>query len=258
MRVNSEIGKVLAPKRPFQDRYLLYTQSVETISVRWSRGTNGMANRMMMKMNVKKNSLLGCVAVVLVVMLSTVAWSIPDPTEQLRPYIDKITDIISASSEKELKDPALVDKVMEVAHKGFDFQEMSKRVLGRQWKKLSPADQEHFIGLFTQLLQHAYVSQIKDYSGQKISFVKHRIKGRRAEVQTLIIDRERKVAVSYIMLLKDDQWKAYDIVVEGVSLVRNYLEQFRTVIRQDGYAELTKKLEQRIQHLQENPLVGKG
>lgn len=215
-----------------------------------------MTNRMGRMRKTQKKCFIGLFALVCVVLLSKAAWSIPDPTEQLRPFINKITDIISTSSSQELKDPALVDRVMDIAQEGFDFREMSKRVLGREWKKLSADDQEHFVSLFTQLLQYAYVSQIKNYSGQRIAFVKHRIKGRRAEVQTLLIDREKKIPVSYIMLLKGGQWKVYDIVIEGVSLVRNYLEQFREVIRKNGYAGLTRKLEEKIEDLQEAPPVG--
>ena len=53
------------------------------------------------------------------------------------------------------------------------------------------------------------------------------------------------------MLLKDDKWMVYDIVVEGVSLVRNYMEQFKEILRRDGYASLVKQVEGKIAELEQ-------
>lgn len=138
-----------------------------------------------------------------------------------------------------------------VVRERFDFQEMSKRVLGKQWRQLSAQEQGHFEDLFTQLLQYAYVGKIDEYSGQKIEFVQQRIKGDRAEVQTLLIDDQRTIPISYILLLKGEEWMAYDIVVEGVSLVRNYMEQFQQILSKDGYSALLDQMKSKISQLEQ-------
>lgn len=180
----------------------------------------------------------------------------PDPTEQLRPFVDKIVNILT---DPELQgDEACIkrrEKVMAVARERFDFGEMSKRVLGTQWRKLSDGEQEQFVGLFTTLLEHAYIGKIEDYSQQKVEFKSQRIKDDRAQVETDLIDEDVVIPVSYIMILKGGNWMVYDIVVEGVSLVRNYMEQFKEIIRKDGYASLLKLMEDKIKELETS--VGK-
>lgn len=170
----------------------------------------------------------------------------PDPTEQLKPFLKKVTDTLSDPSLKVLPKKEQCQRIVTIARERFDFQEMTKRVLGQQWRKLDTKEQQNFERLFTQLLQYAYVGKIEEYAGQKIEYVQQRIKEDRAEVQTLLVDKEKSIPVSYIMLLKDNDWMTYDVVVEGVSLIRNYMEQFKDILRNDGYPGLVKQVEEKI------------
>jgi len=175
----------------------------------------------------------------------------PDPTQQIRPVVEKVVAILT--------DPAMQgdDKcakrrkmVMDVIQERFDFREMSKRVLGRQWRKLSDEEKVTFTGLFTTLLEHAYIGKIEDYSRQKVVFKGQRIKRNKAQVETVLIDANVAIPVSYIMILKNNEWKAYDIIVEGVSPIRNYMEQFKEIIRKDGYDSLVARMQTRIKELE--------
>lgn len=174
-----------------------------------------------------------------------------DPTEQMRPFLNKVTTLLADSSLKQASRQEQCQRMIVVVRERFDFQEMSKRVLGKQWRQLSAQEQGHFEDLFTQLLQYAYVGKIDEYSGQKIEFVQQRIKGDRAEVQTLLIDDQRTIPISYILLLKGEEWMAYDIVVEGVSLVRNYMEQFQQILSKDGYSALLDQMKSKISQLEQ-------
>ena len=180
----------------------------------------------------------------------------PDPTEQLRPFMDRIVSILT---DPELQgDENCIqrrDEVMKVASERFDFDEMSKRVLGKEWRKMNDDEKKHFVFLFTKLLEHAYIGKIESYSKQKVIFKNQRIKNDRAQVVTDVVDKNVIVSVSYIMLLEGDLWKVYDIVVEGVSLVRNYMEQFKQIIRKEGYAKLLKQVEDKVSELEQG--IGK-
>lgn len=72
-----------------------------------------------------------------------------------------------------------------------------------------------------------------------------RIKGKRAQVTTLIPYEESKIPVHYIMQREVDRWMVYDINIEGVSLVRNYTEQFRTILHKEQYEGLIKIIEEK-------------
>lgn len=173
-----------------------------------------------------------------------------DPTEQMRPFLGKVTALLADPTLKKASRQEQRQRMIAVVRERFDFREMSKRVLGKQWRELSSQEQAHFEDLFTQLLQYAYVGKIDEYSGQKIEFTQQRIKGDRAEVQTLLIDSQRTIPISYILLLKDEGWMAYDIVVEGVSLVRNYMEQFQQILTREGYPALLEQIKSKINQLE--------
>ncbi|MGD9948452.1 MAG: phospholipid-binding protein MlaC [Desulfobulbus sp.] len=175
----------------------------------------------------------------------------PDPTEQFRPFLDKVTALLADPALKKLSQKEQCQRVIVVVRERFDFQEMSKRVLGRYWSTLSATEQSQFEELFTQLLQYAYVGKIDEYSGQKVEFGQQRIRGERAEVRTLLVDNNRTIPVSYILQLKGGQWMAYDVVVEGVSLIRNYMEQFQQIISKDGYSQLVDQIKNKISQLEQ-------
>ncbi|MDD2466916.1 MAG: ABC transporter substrate-binding protein [Desulfobulbus sp.] len=175
----------------------------------------------------------------------------PDPTAQFRPFLDKVTTLLADPALKRLTKKEQCQRVIVVVRQRFDFQEMSKRVLGRHWRTLSPTEQSQFEELFTQLLQYAYVGKIDEYSGQKVEFTQQRIRGDRAEVQTLLVQGNRTIPVSYILQLQGGQWMAYDVVVEGVSLIRNYMEQFQQIISKDGYPRLVEQIQSKISQLEQ-------
>ncbi len=175
-----------------------------------------------------------------------------DPTEQLRPFVNKLVSIFTdpelLGEEKSLPRR---EKALKAASERFDYKEMSKRVLGKKWRQLGPDEKGNFVALFTQLLEHAYIGKIEGYSKPKVEFKDQRIKGKRAQVNTRIVDTDNVISVSYIMLLKDDKWMVYDIIVEGVSLVRNYMDQFKEILRKDDYASLVKQVEDKITELEQ-------
>lgn len=206
-------------------------------------------------MRIFTSYLLAVTLCMLVVVVDKTAAS-QQPAEQLRPFIDKIVTILKENHSVSGQNQDKVDRIMDAAREGFDFKEMSKRVLGKKWRKLSPVEKAKFEQLFTQLLKYAYVSQMDKYSNQRIEIGNQRVKGKRAEVKTLLVSGDKQVPVSYIMLLKEDQWKVYDIVIEGVSLVRNYLVQFQEILRKEDFAGLTRQMETKIAELRQGSATG--
>lgn len=167
------------------------------------------------------------------------------PTDALQPTLQGMIDV--------LRDPALAgadnketrrQMIMAIAASGFDFKEMSKRVLGKSWRKLNVEQRVHFEVLFTKLLENAYVGKLEDYSGQEIIYKDERIRGNKAAVATIVTSTNTPpLPVSYVMLDKGSGWLVYDMNIEGVSFLRNYREQFRSILRKDKFDGLVKILE---------------
>jgi phospholipid transport system substrate-binding protein len=202
-------------------------------------------------MNVANKTYILLVLLVCSFLFDSSAYAIPGPTEQLRPTLNVLISI--------LIDPALKGddhkverraKIMEHVRKGFDFREMSQRVIGKEWKTLESEKQDHFQELFTKLLENAYIGKFEGYSGQEIKYLEERLKEDRAIVSTQIENNGQEIPVDYIMIKKEERWMVYDINIEGVSLVRNYMEQFKSILRRDKFDGLVKLLEEKNSSLE--------
>lgn len=171
----------------------------------------------------------------------------PGPTEVLRPTLQGMIDVIRdpAYSGNEQKEPRR-KKIMSIAANGFDFTEMSKRVLGKTWRTITQEQREHFEDLFTKLLENAYIGKLEGYSGQEIIYKAERIKGKKAAVATVVKNNgTAPFPVSYVMLESGNGWQVYDINIEGVSFLRNYREQFKSILRKEKFEGLVKVLEEK-------------
>ena len=132
--------------------------------------------------------------------------------------------------------------------KVFDFTELSKRTLGRDWKKMSAAQQTEFVKLFKELLQGVYADRLLEYSDQKVIFDKEiALKKGRAEVQSYLQTSDgKKIPLFYRLTDKGGSWKVYDVIIEGVSMVKNYRTQFRDILAKDSPDKLLEILRDKV------------
>lgn len=168
------------------------------------------------------------------------------PTEDLKPTLTSLVSLLGDESLKgnEKKEERRM-KIMDEIKNVFDFREMSKRVLGKTWKIIDDTEKENFTDIMTKLLENVYVGKLENYSGGAIGYEREIIKGQRAQVTTMIEDGGVKLPVHYIMRKGEEKWMVYDINIEGVSLVRNYQQQFKSILRKDKYDGLVKVLNEK-------------
>jgi phospholipid transport system substrate-binding protein len=196
-------------------------------------------------MNWYRNILL---AVALVLGLGTNSWA-GVPTDQLRTYTDQITKVLQNPG---LSLPEKRAAVRKLASEVFDTMETAQRVLGQHWQQRTPAEREEFAKLFANLLEQTYISRIDEYGGERLTYVSEQVTGDKAVVRARIItSKGTEVPVESRLLLKGDRWLIYDILIENLSLISNYRSQFDRVVRQSGYPELVKRLQTRVEALNE-------
>ena len=171
--------------------------------------------------------------VILVFMLSPVhgAWA-GAPTDQLRDGVDRVYKI--------LRDPEMAGDtnaiqrrkaILTAAGTIFDFGEMAKRSLGQHWAARTPAERRQFVALFTDLMQHSYISKVDQHGGAKMIYRGETINGDQAAVQTAIpLSNGSQMPLEYRMYNNDARWQVYDLSIDGISLVSNYRSQFNKVI----------------------------
>jgi len=171
------------------------------------------------------------------------------PTDAMRTTVSQALGILQYPA---LKKPEGTDervaRLKRIADARFDYGEMAKRSLGGQWNKLDERERQEFVGLFTEFLTATYVEKIHTYSGEEVTFLHERIEGDHAEVKSIMVGKKTEITMDYRLIKKGDDWKAYDVIVDGVSLVQNYRGQFTSILRSSSYEHLVQVLREKIAH----------
>ena len=169
------------------------------------------------------------------------------PMDQMKEAVDEILVIMRGEqfSQPETRESEK-KRIVTILHQHFDFEEMSMRTLARYWKERSSEEKQYFVKLFTKLLENTYVDRVDTYSGEVLVFTGEKIKGRYAEVQSNFVRNDLEVPVYYRLKNHDGSWKVYDVIIEGVSLIRNYRTQFQAILDRESYSDLVKKMEEKV------------
>ena len=166
------------------------------------------------------------------------------PTDQLRRSIDLVLKILSDGDLKtEAKTAQRRVMIRTVANEIFDFGEISQRSLGRHWQARTPEERDEFVRLLGHLLERAYLGKLELYNGERIVLLGDSVDGDLATVRTRVVTRQgTEIPVDYRMFRSGERWRAYDVAIEGVSLVANYRTQFNSIIGRAGYPDLVVRL----------------
>lgn len=166
-----------------------------------------------------------------------------EPMEVMKGTIDEVIRILKDPTLREPRKKeerrVLLDKAIIVR---FDFTEMAKRSLAVHWRERTPDEQKEFADLFGKLLESSYIGKIEAYTDEKVVYTGEIRDGDFAEVKTKVLIRQDEIPIDYRLLQRGPDWKVYDVVIDGVSLVSNYRNQFNKVIRNSSYEELVKKM----------------
>jgi phospholipid transport system substrate-binding protein len=169
------------------------------------------------------------------------------PTEAMKTTVSQALGVLR---DQDLKKPERADELVtllkKIAGARFDYGEMARRSMGGQWLKLEEKEQQEFVGLFTEFLTATYVEQIHSYAGEEVKFLTERLEGDYAEVKSIMVGRKTETPLDYRLMKKGDDWKAYDVIVDGISLVRNFREQFGAILRSSSYGTLVRILRDKI------------
>jgi len=166
------------------------------------------------------------------------------PTDDLKKVVDEVVQIVS---DKDMKSNPQKRRIALRKSIGsiFDYEEMSKRSLGKHWSARTAEEKKQFADLFANLLEKTYVNKIESYNNEKIAYIRERVEGQYAEIKSKVTIKQEEYSLDYRLINKGGKWVVYDVVIEGVSLVANYRGQFAKIMSSGGYNELVKKLQEK-------------
>ena len=189
---------------------------------------------------------LSGIGMVLVLAVGVAPMAAGTPTAAINNTIKQMFVILN---DEELKAPGRAEErrqqLEKVIGSRIAYDEMAKRSLGPQWVQLNDEERQEFVRLYAQLLRDTYSSRFDRYSDEKVEFLQETLQGDYAEVRTRLTGSKFSLDVDYRMLQRAGDWRVYDIVVDGISLVHSYREQFTKIIRTYSYEELVTKLRQK-------------
>ena len=178
--------------------------------------------------------------------VSGLAFAAMMPDQLVKKTADDVIEVIK--NDKDIQ-AGNQQKIISLAEAkilpNFDFEKVSRLVLGKNWTNASPEQKAAFQAEFKTLLLRTYATALSKYKNQAIEYKPCRMEAGAdtATVKTAIQQPGGEpIAVDYTLSKKADEWKVHDIVIEGVSLVTNYRSQFAQEIRQNGLDSLVKKL----------------
>lgn len=168
------------------------------------------------------------------------------PDAMVKNTANEVLEILKSDKDIEHGDLNKIGKLVEekIATK-FDFNRMSKLVLGPKWKEASKEQQERFIGEFRSLLIRTYSSALSKYRNQTIEYKPSRASPGDTDVKVktqIIQPGGPAIPLDYSLEKIDVTWKVYDVSIDGLSLVTTYRGQFAEEVKQNGINGVIQKL----------------
>lgn len=195
------------------------------------------------------------------VMGGVVANAAQTPSQRLRETVDQVLLVLQ---EPDYRNPAtrapLRAKIEQQVRTVFDFEEFSARTVGKNWPSFTDEQKKRFDNAFAELLLVTYLDKIQGYNGEQVAYTGEVLssRGDRAEVQTVVtLSDGKKVPVAYRMMLKNGQWVVYDVLIENVSLIKNYRSQFQDVLTKGTPDQLIDRVVARTNELRAQEASGK-
>ena len=192
---------------------------------------------------IKKFSLL------VVFLLTTIsANSSERPDDFLKESVKEVSLLVSKNKERfETDENFLRMKMNEVVMPKLDIILMSKIILGKNiWTKMTSAEQTNFVEAFKYKMTSTYMKSITAFDGEKIEFLPYKPgkKANLAFVKSKYIMISGDIEVSYRLIRNNQGWKVYDIIFDGISLMKNYRADFRVHVEKNGVQSLINTLKQ--------------
>jgi len=153
------------------------------------------------------------------------------PTGRCKDSIEKVLKLVK---DEGLSTDVRWSRIKDVIDNSFDFQTMSQSVLATNWRKASLGEREKFIDYFSKHLFNTYRNIIQSYTDEQIRYEKETIDGDRAVVDTIVVTKTAEIPVKYKLKNNDGVWYAYDVEIEGASLVNKYRNEYGTIFNNEG------------------------
>lgn len=192
------------------------------------------------------NKLVTLLTLVLCVFATSVVAEEKTPEQIVEETSTELLKIINEQSDRIKNEEGYVNQVInDLILPYIDLQSMGKLILGKHWKTASDEQRNQFIQEFKSMLIRTYAKSVADYGHAKVIVFppKGEQKGKRHRVKShLDLGSGTPLQVDYVFRRKDDAWKVFDLVVDGLSLIKNFRTSFSQEISETSLDALIQRL----------------
>ena len=160
---------------------------------------------------------------------------------------ETVEEVLAVLRDKTVPTEDRIRSIEQIVYGRFDLYVMSRLVLARSWKRFSEEQKAEYVEEFKKYLTNSYGSRIERYDQQRVEIVGERGEPRGdVVIQTKIVGGEFEGAlVDYRLRNQNGEWRVIDIVIEGISMVSNYRDQFKSIVSSGGPELLLEKLKEK-------------
>ncbi|MBB1323190.1 MULTISPECIES: ABC transporter substrate-binding protein [Shewanella] len=180
------------------------------------------------------------IALIIMLVMSSVALAAQGPTDRVKLGV---SDIISIASDSALSVEQKKQSLSDVIEKHVDIQASAQRVLGKYWREASDSEKRQFMVLLKGVLVDTYIVLLEKYDNETVAYTGETIKKKvYATVDTDIHTKDNIIPVSYQLYQRNDEWKIYDFVAEGLSMIRTFSKDYQSTLKKSGVSGLNEAL----------------
>jgi phospholipid transport system substrate-binding protein len=156
----------------------------------------------------------------------------------------KLDAVFTVLQKEDLDQQAKKKEINEIVTPMFDFALMAKLTLGKKhWPNLSREKKEKFTELYIELLKTSYLDKLALYTDEKVIFELPVQVKKKVHLPTELVSKDRKTSILYKLYKPADDWKVYDLEIQGVSIIRSYRSQFGEILQSGTIDDLLRKME---------------
>ena len=140
------------------------------------------------------------------------------------------------------------ERLKDIINSFMDFNELSRLALGKYWKERTKQEKRDFVNVFQQLIRNSSVKKLEIYQADRMVYEEPEINGSKAKVTTIAYKKRKQFEITYKMHKVDNEWKTYDMEIDGVSTARSYRDSFYKQIAKTSYKEMYDESVKRLEN----------
>ena len=178
---------------------------------------------------------------VLIMSQTTIAADKIAPEEILKSRLGRVFEVLQ---KEDLEQQEKNKTVVEIITPMFDFALMAKLSLGKKhWPGLTREKKDRFTELFVKRLRQSYLNRLSTYTDEEIMYEPSVEVKKKIHIPTRLISKGKEISMLYKFYNSNNNWKIYDIEIQGVSIIRSYRSQFNEILQHGTMEDLFEKLE---------------